>query len=255
MKAEAVSETKRRYGLPDTVRGILVLGMIAYHTLFDIAAVYGWGMDTPLMRGVNVIRDLGAACFVFLSGFCFHLGRRNLRKGLLLSAAGAGVTAVTFLFDRESFVLFGVLTFLGAAKLLLWALERPLRYVPSAAGCAVSLAGFLLFFRCNFGYAGYYGAVWFRWPAALYRNYITAFFGFPFNGFSSADYFSLLPWFFLSCGGWFFWRAMQGREAFPRLLRKRVSFLAWVGQYSLWIYLIHQPVIYFAVSATKNLFL
>ena len=254
MRADG-SGTTQRYGLPDTLRGALVLGMIAYHTLFDIALVYGIGMDTPLMRGADVVRDLGAACFVFLSGFCFHLGRRNFRKGLLLLAAGLAVTVVTYLFDRETFVLFGILTFLGTAKLLLWALDRPLRRIPAIAGCAASLALYLLFFRCNFGYAGCYDAVWFRWPAALYANYVTAFLGFPFNGFSSSDYFSLLPWFWMPLCGYFTFRAVEKKAVFPPLMAVRVPLLAPVGRYSLWIYLIHQPVIYFAVLATKNLFL
>ena len=255
MKAERAARTKPRYGLPDTVRGILVLGMIVYHTLFDIAAVYGLGMDTPLMRGANVVRDFGAACFIFLSGFCFHLGSRNVRKGLVLLAAGLVVTGATFLFDRETFVVFGVLTFLGAAKLLLCAVDRIFRHIHPAAGCAASLLLFLLFFRCNFGYAGYYGAVLFRWPANLYANWFTAFLGFPFRGFSSADYFSLLPWFFIACCGWFFYRAAEPKEAFPRVMTVRVPVLAGAGKHSLLIYLLHQPIVYFAVLATKEMFL
>ena len=71
MRTDRSEQTKPRYGLPDTVRGILILGMITYHTLFDIALIYDLPMDTPLMRGANVVRNIGAACFVFLSGFCF----------------------------------------------------------------------------------------------------------------------------------------------------------------------------------------
>ena len=255
MRSDGAATTKQRYGFLDSFRGLLILGMIAYHTLFDIALVFGWDMDSPLMKGANVVRDLGAACFIFLSGWCFHLGRHNIRKGLLLSGAGLAVTGVTYLFDRNSFVIFGILTMLGAAKLLLCALHRPLRCVPDAAGCAVSLALFLLFFMCNYGYAGYYGAVLFHWPSFLYQNYITAFFGFPFNGFASADYFGLLPWFFICLCGYFAYCAAQGRKEISRLLTFRVPGLALIGRYSLPVYLIHQPVIYFAVLLIKKLFL
>ena len=255
MRPDGTGKTKQRYGFLDSFRGLLVVGMIAYHTLFDIALVSGWEMDSPLMRGANVVRDLGAACFILLSGWCFHLGRHNVRKGLLLSGAGLAVTGATYLFDRDSFVIFGILTLLGAAKLLLCALDRPLRHVPAAGGCAVSLALFLLFFRCNYGYAGYNGFVLFRWPTFLYRNYITAFFGFPFGGFASADYFSLLPWFFICLCGYFAYRAAQGKRAVSRLLAFRVPGLAWLGRYSLPVYLLHQPVIYFSVLLIKNRFL
>ena len=255
MRTDRSEQTKPRYGFPDTVRGILILGMIAYHTLFDIAVVYGIGMDTPLMRGANVLRDVGAACFVFLSGFCFHFGRRNVRKGLILLGAGFIVTAATYLFDRESAVIFGVLTFLGTAKLLLCALERPFRYIPPVIGAAVSFFLVLLFFRCNFGYAGFGGATLFRWPSFLYRDHFTAFFGFPGTGFASGDYFGLLPWFFISCCGWFTYRVVKPKQRFARVMAARVPLLDNVGRYSLWIYLIHQPMIYSFILATKKWFL
>lgn len=252
MRSESAEKKIQRYGFPDTVRGVLIMGMIAYHTLFDIALLWGWDMDAPLMKGVNVVRDVGAVCFVFLSGFCFHLGRHNVRKGLLLFGAGLVVTGVTYLFDRYSFVIFGVLTLLGTAKLLLCALDRPLKRIPAAVGCVTSLILFLLFFSCNYGYAGFYGHILFRWPSFLYRNYLTAFFGFPFNGFSSSDYFGLLPWFFVCLCGYFTFRAVQGKEYYSRMMSFRVPFLAGVGRYSLYVYLLHQPVIYYMVFAIKN---
>lgn len=251
MRSDA-RENKIRYGLPDTVRGVLIVGMIAYHTLFDIALILDWDMDSPLMTGANVVRDIGAACFVFLSGFCFHLGKHNIRKGLLLIFAGSAVTGVTYLFDRESFVIFGILTMLGTAKLLLCALDRPLKRISAAVGCVASLILFLLFFSCNYGYAGYHGLVLFRWPLLLYRNYVTAFFGFPFNGFVSSDYFGLLPWFFICLCGYFAYRAAEGKERYARVMDLRVPFLAGVGRYSLYVYLIHQPVIYVVILAVKN---
>lgn len=244
-----------RYGLPDTVRGVLIMGMIAYHTLFDILSVFGFDMDAPWMRGVNVLRDLGAACFILLSGFCFHFGRRNLRKGLLLFGAGLVVTAATWLIDREAFVIFGVLTFMGTAKLLLCGLHPLLRKIPPAPGAAVFFVLFLLFFSCNFGYAGFYGAVLFRWPSVFYRNYFTAFFGFPFNGFVSADYFGLLPWLFICLFGYFLNPLVMCRSRVQKALSLRLAPAAFVGKYSLIVYLVHQPVIFFAVQAIKKLFL
>ncbi len=255
MKAEYHSEDKIRYGLPDTVRGVLILGMIAYHTLFDIVLIYGYPLDSPLMRGVNVIRDVGAACFIFLSGFCFHFGRRNVKKGLLLFGAGLLVTAATYLFDPESCVLFGVLTFLGTGKLLLCAMHPLLERVPAAAGCAVSFMLFLLLFSCNYGYAGYGDFVLFRWPTFLYRDYITAFFGFPFSGFFSSDYFGLLPWFFVLLCGYFSFRIIMLRPTARQTMSLRLRGVSFIGRYSLFVYLIHQPVIYCVVWATKKWFL
>ena len=247
-----IEKKKNRYGLLDTVRGVLIVGMIAYHTLFDIALVWGWDMNAPLMKGADVVRDIGAACFIFLSGLCFHLGRHNVRKGMLLFGAGIIVTGVTYLFDNNSFVIFGVLTLLGTSKLLLCVLDPFLKRIPPVTCSVASLLLFLLLFSCNYGYVGFYGHVMLRWPMILYRNYVSAFFGFPFNGFTSSDYFGLLPWFFICLCGYFVHRAVQGREYYSRLLSFRVPFLADIGRYSLYVYLLHQPMIYFMVFAIKK---
>ena len=54
-----------------------------------------------------------------LSGYCWSLGRRHLRRGLTVFAAGALVSAVTLIAMPENAVRFGVLTLLGSASLLL----------------------------------------------------------------------------------------------------------------------------------------
>ena len=255
MKTDSPANREHRYGLLDSVRGVLIVGMIVYHTLFDYALLFGAGADAPFMKYADIVRDFGAACFIFLSGWCFHLSRNNIRKGLVLFSGGLVITGVTFLFNRDNFVIFGILTLMGTAKLLLSALHRLLKRIPAAAGCAASFFLFLLFFSCNYGYAGYGGFVLFRWPQFLYRNYVTAFFGFPFNGFSSADYFSLLPWFFIGLCGYFAYRAAQGKPRIPRLLAIRVPVLHAIGRNSLPIYLLHQPVIYFFLWIINKIFL
>ena len=68
--------------------------------------------------------------------------------------------------------------------------------------------------------------------------------GFPGPGFSSADYFPLLPWLFLflvgaALGGW----CLDHRES--RLLTAPLPrALTFPGRRSLLIYLLHQPVLY-----------
>ena len=54
------------------------------------------------------------------------------------------------------------------------------------------------------------------------------------------DYFPLLPWVFCFLGG-----AFAGRWSFPKwTYRSRFPFFSAVGRHSLWIYLLHQPVLY-----------
>lgn len=233
-----------RYALIDSVRGICVWGMILYHTLFDIVYISGAALDSPFMCGVNVIRDFGACCFIFISGLCFNLGRHKLKRSLLISAGGVIVTLVTFFVMPESFVIFGILTFLGLMGLIMLPLSVLLKKIPPAAGLIASLLLFLLFFSCNYGYIGYYSAVLCRFPAALYQNYFTAFFGFPFYGFISADYYPLLPWMFMYLCGFFFWNSVKDSEKTQRLLKIRIPLAEKTGRLSLYIYMLHQPLIF-----------
>ena len=68
--------------------------------------------------------------------------------------------------------------------------------------------------------------------------------GFTAPGFFSADYFPLLPWFFLfllgtGLGGW----CLRNRES-QILTAPLPRMLTWPGRHSLMIYVLHQPVLY-----------
>jgi uncharacterized membrane protein len=69
-------------------------------------------------------------------------------------------------------------------------------------------------------------------------------FGFLYPGFSSADYFPLLPWLFLFLfGAWLGGRVTGGGG--PDWLRVKVPpALTWPGRHSLLLYLVHQPILY-----------
>ena len=246
---------KIRYRLPDTVRGICVMGMILYHTLFDV--IYFFNLEVPqgLLFFVNVIRDAGAALFILLSGFTFSLGRHHLRRGLILTGAGAVITVATRFVMPEAFIIFGILSFMGIACLIMIPAERVLRRVPSVAGLLISLLIFLFLFECNYGYCGLYGIQLFLFPRILYRNYLTAFIGFPFEGFVSGDYFGIFPWIFVYFAGYFIFRIVKRSENADKILFFGIPFLEKTGRYSLYIYLIHQPVIYLIVMLFSRLLL
>ena len=152
------------------------------------------------------------------------------------------MTAVTLAFMPGNRVIFGVLTFLGAAALLLCLLDRPLRRLPPALGLAGAAALFVLLRDVNEGYLGFRGLRLAPLPQGLYRNLLTAFLGFPPQEFWSTDYFSLLPWFFLFLTGYFLFRLGRGR-ALPAGGRRWPLF-NFLGRHSLLIYLLHQPVVY-----------
>lgn len=234
----------RRYETLDTIRGFALISMILYHASWDL--VYMFGADWPWYHGfaAHVWQQSICWTFILLSGYCFSLGRHQLRRGLTVFLCGALVTAVTWVFMPENLVLFGVLTLLGSSMLLTSGFQHLLQKIPPRAGLAGSFLLFLLTRDVNAGYLGFEGTRIFRvWDGA--RDLSTAFAGFPPADFFSTDYFSLLPWFFLFLTGYFLFRLRRSEVRETR----RVPLITAMGRHSLLIYMLHQPVIYALLTA------
>lgn len=235
----------RRPGL-DALRGLALVSMMAYHAAWDL--VYLYGADWPWYHSTGAFVWQQSICwtFILLSGYCFSLGRHQLRRGWMTFGGGAVVTAVTWAMMPEQPALFGVLTFLGSAALLTVPLDRLLKKIPAPAGLAGSFALFGLFRWVNRGTLGLLAL-----PEGWYANLFTAFLGFPPAGFRSSDYFSLLPWLFLFWTGYYLYRLHPA--PFLRAV-PRVPVLNWLGRHSLLVYLLHQPVIYGALALWHLIF-
>ena len=246
----------------DALRGATLISMAAYHGMWDLVYLFGlragWYTGSPGYLWQQSI----CWCFILLSGFCWGLGKKPLKRGLLVFGGGALVTAVTLAAMPGQRVVFGVLTLIGSAMLLLIPLDRLFRKIPPRlAPAGAALSALLFFLTRNFpeGSAGFEGIVLGRLPEGLYRNTLTAFFGFPPDGFYSTDYFPLLPWFFLFLAGYFAFRAVSpvirrrkaagGFAPAPAVMRP----FCWIGRHSLLLYLLHQPVLYGLFTLIRRL--
>ena len=238
---ELHKNSSARWALPDNIRGLTLISMIAYHACWDLVYIFGKDWDWYRSAGAYLWQQSICWTFILLSGFCWSLGRRPLRRGLEVSAGGALVTAATLLFMPENRVVFGVLTLLGASMLLLIPLDGFLRKIPPQAGLAGAFGLFFLLRNVNGGFLGFEAWRPAALPEGLYSGLVSAFFGFPPADFFSTDYFSLLPWFFLFLAGYFL------HKLFPSPLPaggRPWPLLHTLGLYSLPIYLLHQPVVY-----------
>lgn len=230
----------RRHSL-DTIRGITLLSMMAYHGCWDM--VYLFGRDWAWYRSFPAYLWQQSICwtFILLSGYCFRLGRHRVRRGLMALAGGAAVSLVSHFTGAP--IWWGVLTLLGAAQLMTIPLDRLFQKLPPRLGLAGAFSLFLLLRDVNTGYLGFEGLRIAALPAGWYRSTLTAFLGFPGGGFRSADYFSLLPWLCLFWSGWFLYE-LRPREGEREV---RLPLVTALGRHSLLVYLLHQPVIYGAL--------
>lgn len=226
-----------RYALLDELRGLDLVSMMLYHACWDLVFLFGVEMKWYAATPGHLWQQSICWVFILLSGFCVPLGHHTLRRGATVFGAGVLITAVTLLFMPEERVIFGVLTFLGAAMLLTGILEPLLQKVPPAAGLVVSAVLFALCYSVSSGWVGV-GSWKLLLPQGLYANYLTAFFGFYPEGFFSTDYFALLPWIFLFWAGYFGHRSI-GRARMEPLRRSVCAPLGWMGRHSLVLYLLH----------------
>lgn len=228
----------KRYCCLDALRGLCVVNMVAYHALWDLVFLRGVRLEWYMGAAGKLWQSAICFTFILLSGFCCGLGRRRLRRGLVVSACGGAVTAATLIFSPENRIIFGILTLLGACMLLAALLEKPLGAVPPAVGTAVSLALFALTYNINLA-----GRPPLNLPRRFYANLFTAWLGLPPEGFFSTDYFPLLPWSLLFFAGYFIYKAAESR-GLPLPEQSLCPPLEWAGRHSLVIYMLHQPLLF-----------
>ncbi|MBE6729253.1 MAG: DUF1624 domain-containing protein [Ruminococcaceae bacterium] len=235
---------KGRIHYLDTIRGITIISMIIYHTVWDLSYIY----DVRILQNMGnwgyIWQQSICITFILLSGFCFSLGKHKLKHSLIVFVSGSLITIVTAIFMRNNIIIFGVLTFLGSAMLFSAFAENILLKLSPNVFLPICFALFLITRDINKGYLGFYGIKILSLPRSLYVNNLSAFFGFPHLRFFSTDYFSFLPWLFLFLTGYFIYRLAIQKAPLKRF-GKNIPLINFLGRHSLIVYLLHQPIIYF----------
>ena len=230
---------KTRLCAIDAARGAALISMIIYHFCRDLSSFGMLPVNMTLSPACIVWQRSICFTFILVSGFCFPMSGRPVKNGIILLLWGGVITAVTALFFPRDKIVFGILTFMGCAAILTALFGPIFKKISPAFGLISALVLFAVTYNINKGYI-----LSFPLPTRLYANYITAFFGFPFNGFFSADYFSLLPWYFLYLVGYFAYGIMKNRGLLRILKKPNVPVVGFLGRHSLIIYILHQPIIY-----------
>lgn len=226
------------YAIPDLVRGAAVLSMVAYHAVYDWVYVFGqplWWFPSTL----SFFWQQSIGCvFLFVAGISLGLSKSGWRHGGVIFGVAVLLSVVTILFMPTQRIQFGVLHCIGIAILVISTLRPLFKDIPDLLGLYLSMV--LFFFTWPQGSLSLAGRflqppTWLGWL----RNPL----GWPQAGFFSADYYPLMPWFFLILAGFFFARRTTFRKRVSSLPFSWLRGLAFIGQHALLIYLLHQPLI------------
>lgn len=234
----------KRYNKLDFIRGITIISMIGYHGLWDL--IYLHGVSVPWYDAWPGFLWQQSICwtFILLSGFCWPIGKHQLKNGITVFVAGVLVSVVTIIAMPQERILFGVLTMLGSCMLLFIPLEKILKKCKASWGLIGSLLLFTVTYGINNGWIGFMGVKLVEVPQSLYANLFTTYLGFPTKSFYSTDYFSLLPWMFLYATGYFLYRITNQTQKLDTLRGKEGGAVQWMGRHSLILYILHQPLLY-----------
>ncbi len=227
-----------RYHLLDTLRGITMLSMILYHFLWDLVYLADISIPWYHSTGAYIWQQSICITFILLSGFCWSFGRRPLKRGLIVFWAGGLITLVTMALMPDNLVLFGVLTLIGSCMILMIPLDHVLKKADKLSIyillTAITLIIFLIFHPARHGYT-----------ELTQGNLFTAYLGFPGKTFYSTDYFPLLPWALLFVTGYLLHKISVCKSWLDfSLFREEIRPLSFIGRHSLFIYLLHQPILY-----------
>jgi uncharacterized membrane protein len=235
-----------RYEEIDAARGIGILMMILFHSLFDLSffGVYPVNVATGFWR---YFAFATASLFLFVVGISltishareeeklagdqsrpFRIAVKYLKRGMGVFACGLLVTLATWLYLGEGFVIFGILHLIGIS-IMLAPLFFSLHRKNIVAGVLCIAAGIAL------AASGIHGPISLVWL------------GIPPVSFTSVDYTPLFPWFGIVLMGMGFGEQWypEGKRSFaePDLPASLAGPLALLGRHSLLIYLVHQPVL------------
>ena len=217
----------------DALRGVCILCVIVVHFLFDLS--FFGGLDLTLPAWYVFLQEYGGAIFVVLSGICVTLGSKSVRRGLIVFACGMLITAVTYGMYRlgmsgaDVVVKFGVLHLLGVCMLVYPAFKKLPPAMLTVLGLVIAITGYAI--------RGIIVPQHWLFPLGL-----------TYEGFTSSDYFPLFPQL-----GYFLIGAAIGKTAYrekrtllPGSFQKTgiARFFCWCGRQSLFIYLLHQPIVY-----------
>lgn len=225
------SHPKKRIPEFDALRGIAILGMFVFHFAYDLNFL-GY-VELNMYEGFwLILARVAQFLFLGLVGVSIHLSSRSWGqqcwRALKLFAVALCVSAVTWFVFKEGFIRFGVLHFIAFAIPLV-ALFKGRLWLSSS----VFLFGLVL------------------WQQGVLIGQI-AFLG----GFLSSplDYFAPFPWILLPLGGLLVGEILYAKKQ-RTLLSKlgQVPGLLWLGQHSLVLYLVHQPVFYSLLWVLKTL--
>lgn len=233
---DASSAPRPRFAVVDIARGVAIIAMIAYHFCWDLSYFRFIAADVGYdPQWVLIARSI-LAVFLLLAGVSLVLGHGSgirwasfWRRWVFVVAGALAITVATYFAFPQSFVYFGVLHAIALFGLLaLPFLAAPLWLPVLVAIVAIALP--------------------FLYSDALFNEKLFSWIGFWQVPPPANDLVPVFPWFGAVLAGMIAARLVLASPLAARLAAvnppgRLARTLAFMGRWSLLIYLLHQPIL------------
>lgn len=242
-------KSKNRVYMLDILRGGAVLGMVVHHGLVSYEIIFSKSIDILYTEAFSILQLLFVAVFLLVSGICTNYSRSLLKRGIIVFSAALLVSFATcVVLPAIGFyglnIYFGILHMFGLSMILYALLRKVFEKINPILGIiifSILFIAYYIFYRSG--------------PTG--SSYFLMIFGIiPESIESYGDYYPLFPYFFLFLVGTYIGKYIK-KGVFPNwFYNTRCVPLEVCGKYSLWVYILHQPVIFgvlYAVWAIINI--
>ncbi len=231
----------------DEIRGFAILCMVVYHAMYQLQYIFM--VDVPIFFSdwFGIIRNFFAGTFIFISGIMCRYSRNNLKRGVQCFFLGMILTFIAP-FVTEGGIYFGILHFMGIAMMIYGLFGELLEKVPSLVGIIVCVVLAIMTWNIYEGYIGIPNLFEWSLPNKAREVGILFPFGIINDSFATLDFFPLFPWLFVFIAGSYFGLYSKNGSLPKTFYRSHIKWLGNVGRYTIWIYMLHIPVIYLIFS-------
>ena len=236
-----------RLALIDICRSVALAGMIAYHFVYDLAYFGVLPPGSATHGGWGIFARIVAGSFIFISGASLYLAHRNgFRTKLFLNRLSklvffaASISLATYLIMPGNFVYFGILHSIAVSSCVGAIFLR----AHTAVTMLSSFAAYALSYAKIGSFADY--------PLLVWTGLLT-------DHPHSMDFEPTFPWLSPFLLGLALAQAaeriglLEPLSRIPTIDNPLVASAVWAGRHSLFIYLVHQPILMGSVFAAASL--
>jgi len=229
-----MEEKKKRIEIIDALRGFAITLMVIHHALHNAAAFLDapwWIYRNPVF---NVLQAFFVGVFILISGVSSRFSRGNIERGAIVVTLAVLVTYVTVRMEMP--IYFGILHLLGFLMLFYGLTRKLWDNIPRKIAPFIYIALVILSILARVHLS----------PVSdnPVISDLLSVLGWKQKNFVNLDNQFILPWIFVFLfGTWMGEYIREGR--FPkRFYEMKVPFFPFVGRNALFIYVVHQPVLY-----------